>query len=136
MTIALSDSGSLPWAFNRLKVSRQEMPASTRIRVDELSTMAALPRLPLANTDRDTPMRAAYLLTLWKRDNFLDSRYFGAGKQDHQPNKSECSRRISGSLRNASRWLPKITRMGIGEFPAEITSASEARIPGRSPKPT
>src|SRR5271154_899285 len=55
----------------RLKVSRQEIPASTRIRVDELSTIALFPRLPLASTETETPMSAAYSSLLWKRDNFV-----------------------------------------------------------------
>jgi hypothetical protein len=51
----------------RLKVSRQEIPASTRILVDELRTIVLFPRLPLASTETDTPMRAAYSLALWKQ---------------------------------------------------------------------
>jgi hypothetical protein len=51
----------------RLKVSRQEIPASTRIRVDELCTTVLFPRLPLASTETDTAMGAAYSLTLWKQ---------------------------------------------------------------------
>jgi len=38
----------------RLKVSRQEMPASTKMRVQLLATMAQLPRLPLAKSETDT----------------------------------------------------------------------------------
>jgi hypothetical protein len=38
----------------RLKVSRQEIPASTRIRVVEVCTTALFPRLPLASTETDT----------------------------------------------------------------------------------
>src|SRR5215469_17529345 len=48
--------GSSPTDFMRLKVSRQEIPASTRMRALELSTTAVLPRLPLASTDIDTPI--------------------------------------------------------------------------------
>jgi len=66
----------------RLKVSRQEIPASTRMRVEELSTMAEFPRLPLASTETETPMGEAYSQTLWKRDNFLDSRDLGAEGQE------------------------------------------------------
>src|SRR5438067_13937820 len=40
----------------RLKVSRHEMPASTRILVVALCTMAQFPRLPLASTETVTPM--------------------------------------------------------------------------------
>ena len=71
--MAESASGSSPTACMRLKVSRQEIPASTRMRVDELCTIALFPRLPLASTETDTPMAAAYAPPLWKRDNFLDS---------------------------------------------------------------
>src|SRR5262249_12529478 len=48
--------GSRPIDFSRLKISRQEIPASTRIRALELSTRAAFPRLPLASTETETPM--------------------------------------------------------------------------------
>ena len=54
-----SECGSSPSAFMRLKVSRQEIPASTSTRVLELLTSAVLPRLPLANTVKDTPMSEA-----------------------------------------------------------------------------
>lgn len=54
----------------------------------------------------------------------------------YHPNSSKCSRRISGSLRNCSRYLPQITRIGIGEFASEIAPAKVLRMPGRSPKPT
>ena len=43
----------------RLNVSRQEIPASTRILVRELATMAQLPRLPLASIETLTPMLAS-----------------------------------------------------------------------------
>src|SRR6185312_5494008 len=76
MTIAFSWCGSSPTAFKRLKVSRQEIPASTKTRVRELHTSAVLPRLPLASTVRETPMCAGYLLLLWKRKNSLPSRDF------------------------------------------------------------
>ena len=52
----------------RLKVSRQEMPASTRIFVVELATSAQLPRLPEASMDTLTPIPAAYALSLWNRE--------------------------------------------------------------------
>src|ERR1700683_3058968 len=73
MTMAESACGSSPAARIRLKVSRQEMAASTRMRVDELCAIALFPRLPLAKTVTDTPMPAAYAPPLWKRNNFLDS---------------------------------------------------------------
>jgi hypothetical protein len=44
----------------RLTVSRQEIPASTRIFARELATMALFPRLPLASTETETPMPAGY----------------------------------------------------------------------------
>ena len=52
----------------RLTVSRQEIPASTRIFVRELETIALFPRLPLASTDNETPMPEGYALRLWKRE--------------------------------------------------------------------
>ena len=54
----------------RLKVSRQEMPASTSTRVLALLTMAVLPRLPLASTVRETPMIEGYLFSPWKKITF------------------------------------------------------------------
>src|SRR5256885_5959848 len=48
--------GFLPSDFSRLKVSRQEIPASTRMRARELSTTAVFPRLPLASTETETPI--------------------------------------------------------------------------------
>ena len=52
----------------RLKVSRQEMPASTRIFVQALATTAQFPRLPEASIVTLTPMLAAYALFLWNRE--------------------------------------------------------------------
>jgi hypothetical protein len=52
----------------RFTVSRQEIPASTRILVRELETMVLFPRLPLANTETETPMSEGYSLHLWKRE--------------------------------------------------------------------
>ena len=52
----------------RLTVSRQEIPASTRIFVRELETMALFPRLPLASTETETPMPEEYSRRLWKRE--------------------------------------------------------------------
>jgi hypothetical protein len=52
----------------RFTVSRQEIPASTRILVRELETIVLFPRLPLASTETETPMSEAYSLRLWKRE--------------------------------------------------------------------
>src|SRR3954447_6191460 len=59
----------------RLKVSRQEMPASTRIFVLALATIAQLPRLPEASIETLTPMPASILaipvdsgVTFWLAD--------------------------------------------------------------------
>ena len=69
MTMALSDAGSSPSARRRLKVSLQEMPASTRILVRDVCTTAVLPRLPLASTDTETAMmRSGYPFRLWNRE--------------------------------------------------------------------
>src|SRR5262249_1025041 len=56
MTIAERARGSSPACFSRLKVSRQEMPVSTRTRVRVVATRAQFPRLPLASTETVTPM--------------------------------------------------------------------------------
>src|SRR5580693_6079420 len=58
MRIADSACGSSPSVFMRLKVSRHEMPASTRIRVRALATTAQLPRLPEASIVTLTPIAA------------------------------------------------------------------------------
>jgi hypothetical protein len=52
----------------RFTVSRQEMPASTRIFVRELEIIVLFPRLPLASTETETPMLEGYSLRLWKRE--------------------------------------------------------------------
>src|ERR1700722_6550764 len=41
-------------ARKRLKVSRPERPASTRMRVELVATTAEFPRLPLASTETET----------------------------------------------------------------------------------
>jgi hypothetical protein len=51
-----------------LKVSRQEMPASTKILVRVLATIAQFPRLPLASIDTLTHMHGAYATGLWIRE--------------------------------------------------------------------
>jgi hypothetical protein len=51
-----------------LNVSRQEIPASTRMQAHELSTSAVFPRLPLASTETETLILAAYIHLLWKRE--------------------------------------------------------------------
>jgi hypothetical protein len=69
--------GSSPAAFSRLKVSRQEMPASTRMRVLELETRAQFPRLPLASTATETPIFVQHTCLYCGRDsNFRVSRDF------------------------------------------------------------
>ena len=60
---------------SRLKVSRPERPASTRMRVALVATSAQFPRLPLASTDTDTPIAVAYPQRLWKREQFFSGRY-------------------------------------------------------------
>ena len=49
MRMAEIACGSSASDFRRLKISRQEIPASTRIRVVALATTAQFPRLPLAS---------------------------------------------------------------------------------------
>jgi hypothetical protein len=55
------DAGSSPSNFMRLKVSRQEIPASTRIFVRELATSAQFPLLPLASIVTMTHMLGSIL---------------------------------------------------------------------------
>jgi len=52
----------------RLTVSRQEIPASTRILVRELETIVLFPLLPLARTETETAIHEEYSLRLWKRE--------------------------------------------------------------------
>jgi hypothetical protein len=52
----------------RLTVSRQEIPASTRILVREVETIVLFPRLPLASTETETPISEEYSRRLWKRE--------------------------------------------------------------------
>jgi hypothetical protein len=40
----------------RFTVSRQEIPASTKILVRELAIIVLFPRLPLASTETETPI--------------------------------------------------------------------------------
>src|SRR5215469_3044049 len=54
--MAESECGSSPSIFIRLKVSRHEMPASSRIFVRALAMIALFPRLPLASSETETPM--------------------------------------------------------------------------------
>jgi hypothetical protein len=75
MRMAERDWGSSLNDFMRLKVSRQEMPASTRIFVLELETSAQFPRLPEASMETLTPMLASILaipvnsvVTFWLAD--------------------------------------------------------------------
>src|SRR5437899_5958591 len=80
MSTAESACGSWPSDLSLLKVSRQEMPASTRMRVLELSTIAVFPRLPLASTETETPMLPSIHsatvetgVTLWLSGTFEQS---------------------------------------------------------------
>ena len=50
ITMALSFCGSSPAVCMRLSVSRQEMPASTRMLAQELESTVEFPLLPLART--------------------------------------------------------------------------------------
>src|SRR5258706_13988872 len=51
MRMAVSDSGSQPFAFRRSKVSLRESPASTRRRVLSVATSVQLPALEDARTE-------------------------------------------------------------------------------------
>src|SRR5271168_1886499 len=84
MTMAESEWGSSPAAFMRLKVSRHEMPASTRMRVRVLCTMAQLPRLPLASTESDMPMSSEHTrMTCGNGSDFLTIRDLWAEGRSH-----------------------------------------------------
>src|SRR5882672_8916651 len=75
MTIAESERGSSPSAFMRRKVSRHEIPTSTRMRVVDVCTKAQFPRLPLASIVTDTLIRSQDTLeTCGCGSNFLVSR--------------------------------------------------------------
>src|SRR5438874_2203952 len=79
MRMAEISRGSRPSDLRRLKVSRQEIPASTRIRALELSTIAQFPRLPLASIETQTPMSLEHTFNYCESgSNFLVKRYFRA----------------------------------------------------------
>ena len=66
--MAESERGSSLPFFIRWKVSRQEIPASTKILVSELEIIVLFPRMPLASTETETAMLEEYSLELWKRE--------------------------------------------------------------------
>ena len=73
-------------AFMRLKVSRQEIPASTRRVVEALRMMALFPRLPEASTETETPMAFEHTRSRsGNGSNFSVIRYLRA----HVPKKSQ-----------------------------------------------
>jgi hypothetical protein len=78
--------GSSPAAFMRLKVSRQDIPASTRMVVVALRMMALFPRLPEASTETETPMTFEHTRSRsGNGSNFSVIRYLSA----YVPNKSQ-----------------------------------------------
>src|ERR1700746_2278653 len=96
MSMAESECGSSPSDFMRLKVSRQEMPASTRIFVLELDTSAQFPRLPEASMETLTPMLASILgnpvdsgVTFWLADTFGSRPAFGFGHESSSPHRAD-----------------------------------------------
>src|ERR1700693_6567775 len=104
--MAESDRGSSPRTFNRLKVSRQEIPASTRIFVFEVCTTALLSRLPLASTDTDTPICSQdtrYPCGIGS--NFLVSRNLSAHR-GFQSESLEITRRVPSFLGKDGRDCP------------------------------
>jgi hypothetical protein len=98
----------------RLNVSRQEMPASTRILVQELATNAQFPRLPLASIETVTHMPEAYTAALWIASTFSAIPYLGA---DPSRERSACSRIVgSGEMAELIRafdWTK--TSVGPGQ---------------------
>src|SRR5579864_8434956 len=105
--------GSRLTALRRLKVSRQEMPASTKMRAFELSTTAVFPRLPLASTETQTPMfRSIHSLTVEAGVTFGLSRYFRAKFGELVPSVDEKARprpgvRARPHKRQPCPWLEK-----------------------------
>ena len=100
----------------RLKVSRQEMPASTRILVRALATYAQFPRLPLASIETVTHMPESIRAPLWIASDFLVIRYLGvdrlfpasglgAGvwKQELEPKTGNQGELATGNWRS---WMP------------------------------
>ena len=86
MRMAEISRGSRPSDLRRLKVSRQEIPASTRIRALELSTIAQFPRLPLASIETQTTMSLEHTFNYCESgSNFLVKRYFRAQKRSLLP---------------------------------------------------
>ena len=84
----------------RLKVSRHEIPASTRILVEALATSAQLPRLPEASMETLTPMAASIpLVPVESRVTFVASQ--NTSGRPLLPPKWTCSKpraeRTSGS---------------------------------------
>src|SRR5436853_1367356 len=67
MRMADISSGRSPNARRRLRVSRQERPASTRIRVVLLAISAQFALLPLASNETETAMAASLSLTVVER---------------------------------------------------------------------
>src|SRR5581483_2423285 len=97
ISTADNDWASSPIAFIRLKISRQEMPASTRMRVLELATMALLPRLPLAKIETQTPMILQHSRNcLWKGSDYMVKQHLGA-RRGRQNRHSELCRQQSGA---------------------------------------
>src|SRR5947207_2453073 len=67
MRMAEISSGRSPNARRRLRVSRQDRPASTRMRVVLLAMSAQFALLPLASNETETAMAASLSLTVVER---------------------------------------------------------------------
>src|SRR5579864_4481979 len=119
MRMAETLDGSSCSDFRRLKVSRQEMPASTRMRALELSTTAVFPRLPLASTETQTPMLGSiHSLTVETGVTFRLSAPFERSTREFVPNADEKARRLRGApaLRRKRRRCRSGSRAQIPRF--------------------
>src|SRR5947207_15024284 len=85
MKIAFRCCESSPADFMRLRVSRQEMPASTRMLPQELETTVQLPRLPLAKTVMRTAIAVQHSGNLAKDGSSkIVNRMFGRAREHFQ----------------------------------------------------
>jgi hypothetical protein len=101
--------GSSPAAFMRLKVSRQDIPASTRMVVVALRMMALFPRLPEASTETETPMTFEHTRSCsGNGSNFSVIRYLSAcvSKKSRLDvsNAIDFDRRIPGNSTRGDRY--------------------------------
>src|SRR5947208_8739220 len=125
MRIAEISRGSRPSDLRRLKVSRQEIPASTRIRALELSTIAQFPRLPLASIETQTPMSLEHTFNYCESgSNFLVKRYFRAKKSRCRFCIDSVSRSIPSFLCRAESLLALMPKQFVHSQSQHCTTVS------------